>query len=197
MTSKYDEILKNQRTIIKKLDKDMKEEEQEIAEEKILESEEQKEEEELEKLENLELELEDELKEKPLKKISSRDFYRSMVGSFFGILGHFAFFYGVKISHDISVARATFLYIVAFLIGVVFLYMTGYRKMEHKDVLGLVPLRLLIIYFTSIIVVIFVLFLFGFINAGTSFVDVYKTVATVSILAVMGAVTADLIGKSE
>lgn len=197
MPSKYDEILKNQRLILKKLDNVIKEEEDEIAEEKIIESEEKEEEHELEKLENLEQDIEEQLKEKPMKKISSRDFYRSMVGSFFGILGHFAFFYGVEISQDITVLRATFLYIVAFFIGVIFLYMTGYRKMEGRDVVGMIPLRLLTIYFTSILVVIFVLFLFGFISTETSFVEVYKTVATVSILAVMGAVTADLIGKTE
>lgn len=197
MSDKYDEILENQNKILKKLNVVVKDEEIELDEDEELDLDEKKEEDGLEKLESLEENLKDQLKEKPIKKITSRDFYRSIVGAFFGVLGHFAFFYGIEISENISMFRASMLYIVAFIIGAIFLYMTGYRKIQKNRTLKYIPLRLLIIYLTSVAVVIFVLFLFGFISTHTTFEELFKTVATVSILAVIGSVTADLIGKNE
>jgi uncharacterized membrane protein len=181
-------IIANQKKILKKLDKILTDEDLELKHD-LSETEE------LEKIVDLEKSLSREIKEKPLRKITYRDFSKSIVGAFFGVLGHFAFFYGVKISHEITIMRASILYIVAFFIGVLFIYLTGFRKIQHKKHLIFVPIRLLVIYFTSIVVVIAVLSLFGYINNTIPFTEIYKQVAAVSILAVMGAATADLIGK--
>ena len=154
---------------------------------------EQSELEELQKLESLEKKLAANVT-KPLANITYRDFTRSAVGAFFGILGHFSFFYGIKISEHISVTRASLLYITAFFVGLLFLYFTGYRKTK-KASHGLLFVRLLVIYSTSIFVIFLILFLFDYISFAQGFASIYKTVATISIIAVMGAVTADLLGK--
>lgn len=188
--SASDQILANQKKILKKLDKVFKEEQKEdaadIAEEK-----------ELLKIEEMESNLEKELEDKPLKNITVKDFFKSAIGAFFGILGHFSFFYGVEIAHDISLVRASLLYVLAFVIGAIFLYSTGYRKVERSAAMKIIPLRLFIIYLTSILIIIIVLSVFGFIGLESSITEIFKTVATISILAVMGAVTADLIGKER
>ncbi len=191
------EILKNQKTIIKLLKKIDNEEIKELAEEDEMGLDEEQELSELKKLESIEQELAEEVKVKPLSRITHRDFYKAIVGALFGIMGHFSFFYGVEIAHGISVLRASFLYVIAFVIGLVFLYATGYKKIDPKTVYKVIPLRLFTIYFTSIMVILIVLFVFDFIGLHSSFVEIYKTVAAISILAVMGAITADLIGKSE
>lgn len=171
------------------------EEEKVEAEEHKVEADEEAQLVELKKLESIEQEIEEQVKVKPFRKISYRDFSKSAIGAFFGILGHFSFFYGVELSKDISVARADVLYFVAFIIGAVFLYTTGYKS-GSKNVWFML-LRLFIIYFTSIVTIVIVLFLFNFANMDSSFIELYKTVATISILAVMGAIAADLIGRES
>ncbi len=54
------------------------------------------------------------------------------------------------------------------------------------------PLRIVLIYFTALLSVIVVLFLF---NQITTTDMLFKQVATISIPAVIGASVADLIGK--
>jgi uncharacterized membrane protein len=193
-----EQILANQKLILKKLgvlDELKKEVEEELEENQLLEAEDQEEYAQLKKLENMEKQLKTELKVKPMQKITYRDFSKSVIGALFGILGHFSFFYGVEIAKSISIIRATILYVVAFVIGATFLYLTGYRQLDTKESKSIAPMRLLIIYSTSIVLVIAVLYLFDFIGVHTSFLEIYKSVATISILAVMGAATADLIGK--
>lgn len=162
-------------------------------EEQKIASQSQQELEEMKRLEALETEIENQLKQKPLRKISIHDFTRSAIGSMFGILGHYAFFYGIKIAHEISTLRAGLMYIVSFIIGATFLYFTGYRK--SKNIKTMI-LRLGIIYTTSLITVIAVLTLFDFIH-WHDWIETFKSVGAVSILAVMGAVAADLLGKEE
>jgi hypothetical protein len=93
--SKDAQILANQKKILKKLeilDKIKEEVDQELKEEYKIEAEESEELDELKNLENLEHQLEEELKVKPLTKITYRDFSKSVIGALFGILGHFSFF---------------------------------------------------------------------------------------------------------
>jgi len=191
------QILANQKKILAKLDLLTREAEQELAKENEIEDIEKQELKELHKLEALEKQLEKDVHTSPLKRITYRDFSKSAVGACFGILGHFSFFYGVRIAEDISMTRATILYLVAFFIGALFLYFTGFRKVETTKMFKLIPMRLFVIFFTSVAIVIAVLYLFNFINASMPFSQVYKSVATVSVLAVIGAATADLIGKEE
>lgn len=166
-----------------------------IEEDKKIEAGEEAELAELQKLEELERKLERDIHVSPLKKVTLRDFSKSMIGAFFGVLGHFAFYYGVNISENISVMRATMLYIVAFIVGFLFLYYAGFKNVRRSTIFYFMPLRLFVIYTTSIMTIIVVLFLFGFIGVEKGFIEIYKLVATISILAVMGAAAADLIGK--
>jgi len=187
-------LVNNQEKILKKLnileqiEQEIKHEEQELLSEEG----------QLEKLAQLEKDLEKEIHVSPLRKITYKDITKSMIGAFFGILGHFSFYYGAQIALHISVFRASLLYIVAFLIGGIFLYLTGFRKVKNPTTLWFAPIRLLVIYSVSIMMVIIILLLFNYINPyEQTFFDMYKTVATVSILAVMGALTADLLGRNE
>jgi len=165
-----------------------------ISEEKEIEKEELSEIDELKKLEELEKEIGAEVNVKPITKITYRDFTKSAVGAFFGVLGHFSFFYGVKISEHISVERATLLYLTALAVGALFLYFTGFRRVSR---LHMIPIRLAIIYVTSLAIAFIVLLLFDYASFEHGFTSVYKTLASISILAVMGAAAADLLGKES
>jgi uncharacterized membrane protein len=192
------EKLEKQQDILSRIEKKIfKEEEVEIKEQKQ-ELEKQTEEiDELKTLEELEKKIDKEVKKNPLTKISIKDFSKSVIGAFIGIIGHFSFFYGIEIAKDITVARATLLYIVAFCIGLLFIYFAGFRKVKDVSTSRFVPIRIIIIYVTSILVILLTLYLFGFVTHETQFVEIYKTVSTISILAVLGASTADLIGGTE
>ena len=190
-------ILKNQQKVLKNQEIIIEDEEKELDfDQKLLED--GKEElEDLEELKKLEKEIKKELKSSPLKRVTLKDISKSIIGAFIGIMGHFAFFYGVKIAHEISMIRASLLYLVSFLIGSMFIYYSGYRQVKESKSLRFIPLRIITVYVTALSVVVFVLFLFGFANLGTQFNEIYKSVAAISILAVLGACTADLIGKGE
>ena len=187
---KLDLLAKNQGTLIKEEKRIEQEEEEEIREQK-------EEIDELKTLEKLENKIDSEVKKSPLTRITLRDFFKSIIGAFIGIIGHFSFFYGVEIAHNISVTRATFLYIVAFIIGLLYVYFAGFRKVQDTDLGKFVPVRVLTIYVTSIVVIILTLYLFGFFTHETSLTEIYKTVSAISILAVLGAATADLIGGGK
>ena len=190
-------ILKNQQKVLKNQKILQDAEEKDLASDQKLLKAEKEELEDLEELKNLEKDIKKELKSSPLKRVTLRDISKSIIGAFIGIMGHFAFFYGIKIAHEISMMRASLLYLVSFLIGSMFIYYSGYREIKESKSLKFIPLRILTVYITALSVVVFVLFLFGFANLETQFEEIYKSVAAISILAVLGACTADLIGKSE
>ncbi len=149
----------------------------------------------LQQLEELEKEIKQEVKRSPLKKITYRDFTKGMIGAFIGIVAHFSFLEGLHIAENFSMLRASLLYLVSFLIGVSFLYFSGFRSVEDKTILKIIPLRILVIYASAIFVTFIVLTVFGIITLQSNFEEVYKTVAAISILAILGACTADLLGK--
>ena len=137
-------------------------EEQSIkSEEQKIESLEKKELSELSKFEKLEKRIEQDVKPKTLGKITLQDMMRSAVGSLVGIVGHFSFFYGVEIAQQITVVRASFLYAFSFIVCYVFIYVSGFRRV--KEIRTYVPMRALLIYVVSLVVIVAVLFLFGFI----------------------------------
>jgi len=78
-----------------------------------------------------------------------------------------------------------------------FLYFSGFRKITDDFVIKIMPLRAVILYCVSILTVILVLFLYGKISFATPFKEIFNSIASISILAVIGAGTADLIGKNE
>lgn len=146
----------------------------------------------LKRLEKLELEIKRDVSGHPLSRITYHDVTKGLIGAFVGVVGHFAFFYGHKIALELSYVRSTVLLLVSLLLLVIFLYFSGFRRVKEYN--KYLPIRVGVIYCTALLVALTVLFLFGIIHFPPSFAELYKNVAAVSILAVMGAATADLIG---
>ena len=200
---KLDTIIENQEKILEKQD-ELKAEEDEVLqlEEKELEKDEQlhedkeKQDHELEEIEALEEEILQDVEDHPLKKITYRDITKGLIGAFFGIVGHFAFAKGVSLADKISMPRAHFLYLSSFIIVILFLYFSGFRKVNDTMLFKILPVRALVIYVTALIAIVIVLTLYGHLTVSMTFTEIYKTIATISVLAVMGAGTADLIGEN-
>ncbi|RJQ16968.1 hypothetical protein C4573_02810 [Candidatus Woesearchaeota archaeon] len=190
-------IEKNQKKLLAVENTIEKEEEQELTGESEELSTQKKEMDELKELEKIEHNIEKSVKINPLTRVTLKDFSKAIIGAFIGIIGHFSFFYGIEIAEHISVVRAIVLYIASFLIGMIYLYFAGFRKVVDMDIAKFVPVRLAVIYITAIAVIVIVLYLFGFITTHTTFLEIFKSVSTISILAVLGATTADLIGGKE
>lgn len=132
----------------------------------------------------------------PLRRITYKDIAKGSLGAFIGVVAHYTFIYGIKVANEIDIARATLLYPLAFVIGAIFLYATGYRKVKSTKILVFLPVRLVLLYMISILMAILVLVIFqpDFMH---NFWDAYKQVATVTLTALIGACTADLIGGTE
>ena len=147
-----------------------------------------------ERVEKLEKDIKREVSEKPLKNLSFRDVNKGIIGAFIGVVAHYAFIYGREIAKDISVVRATILIIFSYFLIILLMYETGYRQIREKWVLKIIPKRATVIYLTSIVVIVFIFFLFNqldFSNPGL----LYREIAVTLVLASVGAGTADLIGK--
>ena len=194
INKKLDTIIRGQSKLLIEEKKIEAEEKSEGKEERKLEALEEKQISELEKLERIEKEVESEVRQHPMTKVTIRDVYKGSLGAFVGIILHYTVFYGVEIAANLTLARATIIYILSFLMGMVFLYITGFKKVENSKTAFYLPLRTAVLYFVSLIVSIGVLFLF-FPDFGHSFEAAYKQIATVSLIAVIGACTADIIGK--
>ncbi|MFT4244875.1 MAG: hypothetical protein ACMXYB_05470 [Candidatus Woesearchaeota archaeon] len=206
LNAKLDLILKNQETILQNEAKILGREEKILQKEEEIEQLEREEmtneknyhtqeEGSLESLLALQQQLENESK-KSMRKITKKDFFKGFIGAFIGVMSHFAFLKAVSISEDLTFSRATALLIVAAIIIVTMLYFTGFRQIRNKFVFNFIPLRATILYGVSILTILFVNFLFGQIQ-DFSFMGLYNLVAANIILAVIGAGTADLIGRVE
>ena len=206
LNAKLDLILKNQETILENEAKILGEEEKILQKEEEIEQLEREEinnekkyhtqeEGSLESLLALQQKLEVESK-KSMRKITKKDFFKGFIGAFIGVMSHFAFLKAVSISEDLTFMRATALLIVAAIIIITMLYFTGFRQIRNKFVFNFIPLRATILYGVSIFTILFVNFLFGQIY-DYSFMGLYNLVAANIILAVIGAGTADLIGRVE
>ncbi len=147
----------------------------------------------IEELESIEKKVRSEVGEHPLRKITYKDVGKSMVGAFVGLVSHYAVLEGVHFSEEISLLRASFMYFVSLMIGLIVLYYTGFRKIKDVKILALLPLRLLVIYCVTLLTIIIVLFVMGKLE-GTHFVEIYKAVAALSMPGMIGACVADLIG---
>jgi len=163
-----------------------------LQEEKKIEALEAKE---LRELESLKKEIKRDVGGHPLTKITRADIVRSIIGALIGTVGHFAFFYGVEIADKISVVRASFLYVISLVVCFFFMYYSGFRKVKEIRIFRFIPIRVLVVYCISLLVVIGTLFIFGFLEGASSFEQVYKITATTLLLAVLGASTADILGK--
>jgi len=187
LNKKLDLVLKNQQRLLKGEKRIEKEEVKEEKEEEAALAE-------LQKLETLEKEIIQEVEQHPLQKITYKDIARGAIGAFFGSVAHYTFIYGIKVAEAITVGRATLLLPISFIIGAIFLYATGFRKIKDPKIMWFLPVRLFVLYITAIIVSILVLYLFTP-SFGMAFVESYKQVATVSLSAIIGACTADILGK--
>jgi len=187
--------------INRKLDRMMSVQKKILAsEKKLVETEEVIHKEELEELEKLqelkayEREVLEEVGPHPLKRINYKDIAKGSVGAFIGVAAHYTFVYGVKVAGQIDVFRATLLFPIAFILGGVFMYLTGFRKIKDPKLMSFLPIRLMVLYVVAILTASLSLLLF---NPGffLDFWVTYKQIATVTLSATIGACTADLIGK--
>jgi len=177
-----------------KLDNIEKEEKQLEKKEISLMAEEKKIEKETEKVENLEKKISKEVETKPLTRFNVKDLNKGIIGAFIGVVAHFGFIYGKAIAQYMTTARATVLFIFSYLLIIMLLYETGYRDIKEKRLLGILPRRATFIYLTSIVVVIVIFYLFNMLD-WTDLNGLYKEIAVTSVLASVGAGTADLIGR--
>lgn len=201
VNKKLDLILKQQEVLLSTQKATLKEEAKIEQEEKKIEKEETEEKgeeiTELQQLKVLEEQIQEEVKNNPLRKITYRDFTKGMIGAFVGIVAHFSFLEGLDVAENFTMIRATLLYVISFIIGMMFLYFAGFRRVGDKMMLKFIPLRIVVIYASALLVVLIVLSVFGMITFQSNFDEVYKTVSAISILAILGACTADLIGKEH
>ena len=194
MLQKEKEEITNQKKMLAEEDILLKEGAQEIKDDKEMEELEKKQAEELNKLEELEKEIEKNMEPHPLLKVGLHDVIRGSIGALAGVVIHYTFVYGVKVAEQLTMFRATMLFVLCFLVGFVFLYVTGFRKVQDRRVMFFMPVRLVILYLVSLAMSILVLWFF-FPNFGYVYTESYKQVASVMLPALIGACTADLIGK--
>lgn len=185
-------ILKNEKRIIGEEKKIEKFETKELKEENIAIKDDK---EILDELNKLEKQIK-KASSNPIKNITKRDIIKGFIGAFIGVMSHFAFSKAADIALTLSFLRATVLYLVAFIIIIVMLYYSGFRSVEKSIVLKVMPIRAIVLYTVSILTIVFVYLLFGKLHF-VSFKEIYILVSASIILAVMGAGTADLIGRSE
>jgi len=148
---------------------------------------------ELKKLEELEAQIKTSVEPHPLKKITYKDVAKGALGAFIGVVAHYTFIYGIHVAAELDMVRATLLFPLSYVLGGVFLYVTGFRKVSRK-MLWFLPVRLTVLYAISLLMAIGVLYLFHP-EFAHSFADSYKQVAAVTLTALIGACTADLIGQ--
>ncbi len=187
INKKLDRLLSSQRKLVSKESKIEKEE-------AIVEREEETELKKLKELETFEKEIMAEVGPHPLRELTYKDVVKGSIGAFIGVAAHYSFVYGVKVAAEIDVFRATLLFPIAYAFGGIFMYLTGFRRIKDPRVLSFLPVRLTVLYLVAVITAILILLLFNP-DFFHEFWTTYKQVATVTLNAVIGACTADLIGK--
>lgn len=188
------DILAEEEKVEHKVDNIEKEEKRLEKEEISLMTEEKKVEKEEAKVENLEKKISKEVETKTLTKFNIKDLNKGVIGAFIGVVAHFGFIYGKAIAQYITTTRATVLFLFSYLLIIMLLYETGYRDIKEKRLLGILPRRATYVYCTSLVVVIVIFYLFNMLD-WTDLTTLYKEVAVTSVLASVGAGTADLIGR--
>ena len=188
------EILAEEKKVEEKVGSIEKEEDAIEKKEEKISSEEKKIEKETTKIEKTEQEIKKAVVPKPMSKFNIKDINRGIIGAFIGVVAHFAFVYSREIAKDISTARATVLIFFSYILIIILMYETGYREIKEKRILGILPIRATVIFMTSIAVILVIFFLFNQVSAG-DLTGLYKQIAVTSVLAALGAGTADLIGN--
>ena len=194
INKKLDEILRLERLQVK-LEQQFKElEQQQITEEKELKGLEKRELKNLKDIEAVEKEIRAKVTKKPLGKITYKDLGKATIGAFIGLVSHFTILEGAELAEFFSATKATSFLILSYLVGMIILYYTGFRKVKTKKFLAILPIRLTIIYLVTIAVITATLAAFSLIHSPDL---LYKQVAAASLPAIIGACAADLIGESE
>ena len=188
------EILSEEKKVEHKIEEVEKKAEQIEQKEAQIAKEEKKLEKETQKVEGIERKIEREVSQKPLTSFNFRDLNKGIVGAFIGVVAHFGFIYGSVLADKITTARASLLLVFSYLLIVVLMYETGYREIKEKRLLGVLPKRATFIFITSIVVVAAIFFLFNMVDLKDP-VGFFKQIAVTSVLASLGAGTADLLGK--
>ncbi len=187
VSDKLDKLLAAQKKLLAKEVEAEKEEE-------LVEREEKEELKELKELETFEKEIVKEVGAHPLRRLTYKDIAKGSIGAFIGVTAHYTFVYSIKVAAEINVVRATLLFPISYALGAVFMYLTGFRKIKDPKLLSFLPVRLTVLYLVAIVTGILTLWLFN----PEFFYDplfTYKQIATVTLTAVIGACTADLVGK--
>ncbi|MAG91631.1 hypothetical protein CMO83_03320 [Candidatus Woesearchaeota archaeon] len=187
-------LAEEQKTGHKIEDVEKKEEEIEHKEDQIV-KEERKIEKETEKVEGLEKKIVKEVQARPLRKFDIKDINKGIIGAFIGVVAHFGFIYGKEIAKQISTSRASLILFFSYFMIIVLMYETGYRDIKEKRLLRILPKRATLVYLTSLVVIVVIFLLFNLINISEP-IELYKGVAVTSVLAALGAGTADLIGRN-
>ena len=188
------DILAEEKKVEDKVEGLEKKEEKMEKKELAIMAEEKKIEKETEKVEKMEKEIKREVTTKPLSTITIKDLSKGVIGAFIGVVAHFAFIYGKQIANDITMTRASTLLAFSYLLIIILMYETGYREIREKSLLGILPKRATAIYLTSLIMIPIIFFLFNQLNLS-NMTELYKQIAVTSVLASVGAGTADLIGR--
>ena len=184
-SSKLDQINKKLDKLIKIESKQSEEQDEDSKEIEKLEKDQLKE------LEELEEDLKKEIGEHPLRKITQKDIAKGVIGALVGVISHFVFVEGVHLAEVLPLSRIGLMYIVSFIIGAIFLYATGFRKVKQVRVLKFLPIRVIVIYMVSLVIITLVLTLF---QQFHSFEELFRQVGVLSLPAIIGASAADLIG---
>ena len=188
------EILSEEKKVEHKIDDVGKREESIEKKESEVLKEEKKLEKEAQKVEQLEKKIGREISSKPLEGFNFKDLNKGIVGAFIGVVAHFGFIYGSVLADKITTVRAVLLLVFSYFLIVMLMYETGYREIREKRLLGILPKRATLIFATSLAVVVVIFLLFNMANLKEPAVF-FRQIAVTSVLASLGAGTADLLGK--
>ena len=133
--------------------------------------------------------------EKPLRKVTRADVNKGVIGSFFGLVSHFAFLTSGLVINDISLIRAVLILVMSYLVGYVMIEKTGYRVVREQRYFNFIPARVTVIYITALLSSLFVLVLYKQI-ADYHIEYLIKTIAVTSLLAIPGAAGAHMLGHN-
>ena len=170
-------------------------ERKQLKELKIVEKEERNIEIELKKFEGEIEKLRDEIKPGAIEKFTIKDISRGIVGGMFG-MSRMAWHEGVRTAAvGMSIFNLAAVIVLTIIAGSSVLYFSQYRKIKEKWVIKqLLPRRFVFLYALSMVIVTGIYVLFNIIQIGVTPVeDIVKLVLVISLPAMIGASTADII----
>jgi len=193
LESEVSQVIKNERRIESKENTIEKLQGKELSEEKHIARVDTSEVDELKKMEQMEKELR-KSGASLLGRITYQDFIKSAIGALIGVVGGFTFALSPGLFlNNISLVRAHMLFGLSFAMVILFVYFSGFRKVREIRNWGILPVRALVIYITSILTVVIVMLIFGILEKY-SLAQAYILVSATSVIAVLGACAADMLG---